>query len=83
MQPGFGDVGSAMTALEFTHELWDQHEHACPYLRHDERGCLCASPTLPQGGDRYMPCDVYSLQIWCTTEDHYTRCHFWPAGDVP
>jgi hypothetical protein len=31
---------------------------------------------------QYSPCDTASLQLWCLTEDHYTRCHFFPAGDV-
>ncbi len=72
-----------MTALTLIHELWTDHQHTCPYVRHGEHGCSCASPTLPEGGDRRMPCDVYSLQLWCLTESDYTKCCFWPAGDVP
>jgi hypothetical protein len=69
-------------ALPLIHELWTAHEHACPYVRHDEHGCFCTSPGLPAGGDRYMVCDHFSLQLWCLTETHYTRCIFYPAGDV-
>jgi hypothetical protein len=72
-----------MTALELVHELWNERQHACPYLAHDEQGCYCRSPTFPQLGDRYMPCDYASMQIYCLDGDHYTRCHFWPAGDTP
>jgi hypothetical protein len=72
-----------MTALDLIDELWADHQHACPYLRHDEHGCFCASPALPEGSDRSTPCDTASLQLWCLTESDYTRCHFWPAGDVP
>jgi hypothetical protein len=71
-----------LTPLALIHELWTDRQHACPYLRHDERGCFCTSPALPDGGDPFMPCDTASLQIWCLTDDHYTRCHFYPAGDV-
>ena len=71
------------TPLALIHELWADHQHACPYVRHDARGCFCASPTLPEDGDRYMPCDVYSIQLWCLTKADYTRCHFYPAGDMP
>jgi hypothetical protein len=70
--------------LELVHELWrDRPAGCCPYVRHDERGCYCTSPGLPVEGDRYMVCDTASLQLWCLDGDHYTRCHFWPAGDVP
>ena len=71
------------TALALIHELWAVHQHACPYVRHDDRGCYCRSPKMPPAGDPYMPCDVYSVQLWCLTEDHYTKCMLWPAGDVP
>jgi hypothetical protein len=70
-------------ALPLIHELTAAHQRACPYLRHNEHGCYCTSPQLPAGGDPYMACDVYSLQIWCLVEDHYTRCHFLPAGIRP
>jgi hypothetical protein len=72
-------------ALPLIQELWAEHEHRhhCPYVRHDDKGCYCTSPRLPAGADRFMVCDIYSVQIWCLDEDHYTRCHFWPAGDVP
>jgi hypothetical protein len=75
--------GSTATPLAFIHELWRDHQHACPYLRHDEQGCYCTSPGLRAQADRYMVCDHASLQIWCLTEDHYTKCCLWPAGDVP
>jgi hypothetical protein len=72
------------TALELIDELWSQRpESCCPYVRHSERGCWCASPTLPEGADRYSPCDTASLRLWCITEDHSPRCIFYPAGDVP
>ena len=78
---------TARTALELIHELWAERPRACcPYVRHDERGCWCASPGLPEAAasaDRYMPCDTASLQLWCLTEADYTRCLFYPAGDVP
>jgi hypothetical protein len=70
------------TSLALIHELWNQRKHACPYLRHDEHGCLCTSPAMPASGDPYMPCDVYSVQLWCLTEDHYTKCCLWPAERV-
>ena len=76
-------IDTQSVALPLIHELWRDHRHACPFVRHDEKGCFCTSPRMPAGGDAYMPCDVYSLQIWCLDEDHYTRCNFWPAGDVP
>jgi hypothetical protein len=76
-------IDTASVSLPLIHELWRDHEHACPYVRHDEHGCYCTSPTLPDAADRFMVCDVYSIQLWCLTEEHYTRCHFWPAGDVP
>jgi hypothetical protein len=73
-----------MIASTLIHDLWANRPHTCcGYVRHSERGCWCASPTLPELADRYAPCDVYSAQIWCLTEDHYTRCHLYPAGDVP
>lgn len=72
-----------MTALKLVHELWAEHEHACPYVRHDQAGCYCASPALPAGGDRYMPCDTASVQLRCLTEAEYTKCMLYPAGDVP
>jgi hypothetical protein len=72
-----------MTALELIDELWTEHQHACPYVRHDDCGCYCASPALPAGADPHGPCDTASLQLWCLTEVDYTRCHFYPAGDVP
>jgi hypothetical protein len=72
-----------MTSLELTHELWNQRQHACPFLRHDEMGCSCASPALPEGSDGSMPCDTASLQLWCLTEADYPKCSLYPAGDVP
>jgi hypothetical protein len=76
-----------MTAPQLIDELWAERPHACcPYVRHDERSCWCASPTLPEaaaGVDRYAPCDTASLQLWCLTEQRYTKCCLWPAGDVP
>jgi hypothetical protein len=73
-----------MTALELVNELWNEHtEPCCPYLRHNEDGCYCTSPTLPVGADRSMPCDHFSLQLFCLTEADYTRCIVYPAGDVP
>jgi hypothetical protein len=72
-----------MTPVELVHELWHDHtEPCCPYLRHNEDGCYCRSPRLPAGGDPYILCDYASLQTWCTDAQNYTRCHFWPAGDV-
>ena len=65
------------------HELWADRQQACPYVRHDERGCFCVSPSLPEVADRYMPCDTASLQLWCLTEADYTKCCLYPAGDVP
>jgi hypothetical protein len=44
-----------MTSLELIHELWNDHQYACPYLRHDEHGCFCASPAMPASGDPYTP----------------------------
>ena len=69
-------------ALTMVHELWADREHACAYLRHDTAVCFCTSPRVSASGDRYTPCDHFSLQLYCLTADHYTRCHFWPAGDV-
>src|SRR5262249_36354258 len=74
---------SAMTPLELIDELWAELPHACPYVNHDERGCFCLSPTLPEEAERYTPCDTASLQLWCLDEERYTRCHFYPGGDVP
>jgi hypothetical protein len=71
------------TSLALIHELWNQRKHACPYLRHDEHGCLCVSPAMPASGDPYTPCDVYSVQLWCLTETYYPKCSLYPAGDVP
>ena len=71
------------TALDLIHELWTNHEYGCPYLRHNDRGCFCTSPALPEGADGYMPCDMYSIQLWCLTETDYTKCCIYPAGDVP
>ena len=76
-------IDTTAVALTLIHELWSDHEHACPYLRHGKHGCSCASPALPEGSDRSTPCDVYSLQLWCLTKADYTRCCLWPAGDVP
>lgn len=73
----------AVTPLTLIHELWAEHQHACPYLRHDERGCYCTSPELLTGGDPYMPCDTASVRLWCLTETDYTKCLLYPAGDVP
>jgi hypothetical protein len=71
------------TTLELTHELWVAYEHACcPYAHHDDRGCWCASPVLPEAVDRYLLCNPARLQLWCCTEDHYTRCHFYSADDM-
>jgi hypothetical protein len=72
-----------MTALDLIDVLWADHQHACPYLRHDERGCFCTSPMMRDSADPYMPCDTASLQLWCLTEAEYTKCYLWPAGDVP
>jgi hypothetical protein len=72
----------ARTALELIHELWADHQHACPYVRHDEHGCFCTSPALPEDADGRMVCDVYSVQLWCLTDVDYTRCCLCPAGDV-
>jgi hypothetical protein len=73
-----------MTNLELTHELWtDRPSGYCPHVRHDEHGCYCKSPSLPDVADPYSACDVYALQIWCLNADHYTVCHFWPPGDTP
>jgi hypothetical protein len=73
---------TARTALELIHELWaNRPQTCCPYVKHGERGCWCASPALPELADRYAPCDTARLQLWCLTEEHYTRCHFYPAGD--
>lgn len=71
------------TALTLIHELWTNHEYACPYLRHDERGCYCTSPRMRDSVDPYMPCNPESLQLWCLTEGDYTKCCLYPAGDVP
>jgi hypothetical protein len=71
-----------MTALDLIDELWAEHQHACPYLRHDERGCFCTSPITHGSVDPYMPCDTASLQLWCLTEAEYTKCCLYPAGDV-
>ena len=71
-------------ALELIHELYAERLYTCcPYLRHDERGCYCASPAVPKWWDAYMPCDVYSVQLWCLTATHYTKCCLWPAADAP
>jgi hypothetical protein len=72
-----------MTALELVHELWADHQHACPYVRHDEHGCFCTSPAMPDQADPYMPCDTASLQLWCLAAENYTKCCLWPAGDAP
>jgi hypothetical protein len=74
---------SEMIALDTIHELWQEHQSGCPHVRHDAKGCYCTSPKMPKGGDSHMPCDVYSIQLWCLTEVHYTKCGLWPAGDVP
>ena len=58
-------------ALTMVHELWAAQEHACPYVRHDGMGCYCVSPKIPASGDRYTPCDHFSLQLWCLTAEHY------------
>ena len=73
------------TALGHIHEPRAEREHASPYVRYAKRGCLRTSPALPEGADstdRYLPCDHASLQLWCLTEADYTRCLFYPAGDV-
>jgi hypothetical protein len=72
-------------ALKMVHEMWSSsdRDHACPYLRHDGYGCYCTSPRVSLSGDRYTPCDHFSLQLWCLTEDHYTKCCLFPPGDVP
>ena len=77
------DAGEPWTRRERIDERWVQYQHACPYLRQDERGCYCTSPELPAGGDPYMPCDTASLQPWCLTEAEYTKYMLYPAGDVP
>ena len=74
---------TATIPLTLIHELWTAYEHRCRHVRHDDRGCYCTSPALPAGADPYMVCDYGSLQIWCLTEEHYTNCCLWPAGDVP
>jgi hypothetical protein len=76
-------IDTTSVALPLIHELWHDHQHGCPYVRHNERGCYCTSPQMPAGGDQYLPCDVYSIQMWCLTEGHYVKCCLWPAGDVP
>jgi hypothetical protein len=73
----------AATPLALIHELWADHQHACPYVRHDPRGCYCASPKMPAAGDPYMPCDAVSLSLWCLTETDYPKCIFYAAEDVP
>ena len=73
---------TARTALELVHELWAEHEHACPYLRHNDSGCYCTSPQTPEWGDPYGPCDHASLQLFCLTEGHYSKCILYPAGDA-
>ena len=70
-------------AREVIHEFWQTRPHSCPYVRHDQRGCYCTSPRMPASGDPYRPCDEYSIQLWCLTEEHYVKCCLWPAGDVP
>jgi hypothetical protein len=76
---------AARTALELVHELWTERpQTCCPYVKHGEYGCWCASPALPEDGDsddRRVPCDTASLQLWCLTEVDYTRCLSCPAGD--
>ena len=75
---------TARTALELVHELWAERPHTCcPFMRHDERGCYCTSPQIPEWGDSYGPCDTASLQVFCLTETHYSKCIIYPAGDVP
>jgi len=76
-------IDTESVSLPLIHELWAEHQHACPYVRHDSRGCYCASPAMPTAGDPYMPCDTASLQLYCLTETRYTKCCLWPAGDVP
>src|SRR5262249_6244689 len=56
------------TVLSLSRELWADHRHACPYLRHDERGCFCMSSTLPEEADRYTPGRVRS-----SVQDHGTN----------
>jgi hypothetical protein len=63
------------------HNLWAEHVHACPYVKHAARGCYCTSPTLPGEVNSYAACDAVSLSLWCLTEEHYKRCPSWPAGD--
>jgi hypothetical protein len=63
-------IDTTSIALELVHELWQAHPHGCPYVRHDERGCYCTSPRLPAIIDPHVPCDVYSIQLWCLTEEH-------------
>jgi hypothetical protein len=70
-------------SLPLIHQLWHAHQHACPYVRHSLAGCYCTSPKLSAGSDPYMPCDTASVQLWCLTEEYYTKCCLWPAGDVP
>jgi hypothetical protein len=74
---------SQMIALDTIHELWHEHQGGCPHVHHDEQGCYCSSPRMPQGVDRYGPCDVYCVQVYCLDAEHYTRCCLWPSGDVP
>jgi hypothetical protein len=40
-------------------------------------------PTVPEWSDRYGPCDHASLQLFCLTECHYSRCILYPARDSP
>jgi hypothetical protein len=68
-------IGTTTIALELVHELWQAHQGGCR--------CYCTSPRMPMHGDPHMPCDVYSVQLWCLTEEHYVKCCLWPAGDVP
>ena len=75
-------IDTKSVALPLIHELWRDHQHACPYVRHDERGCYCTSPRLPAIGGPYTPCGTASLQLWCLTEDNYTKCCLWSAEDA-
>ena len=76
-------IDTERVTLTMIHELWTDHQHACPYLRHDAAGCFCTSPRISASEDRSTPCDHFSLQFWCLTEDRYTKCCLWPAGDAP
>jgi len=61
-----------MTALDLIHELWVDHQHACPYLRHDEGSCFFTGPMMRDAVAPYMPCHTASLQLWCLTDANWS-----------